>query len=350
MSKLIPQFELYKSLRTLDGGEGSGNFGHSGRPGEVGGSGGGGGAQADDTWTRGFMASQGINVSGLMKNYGVRVEVLTKGINRMIEKGEMPFKDQASYEAAKKEVGNLTDETQKKKLQNAINRHDLYQKCQEYMKSNPVGGTSSGEAAKATTPAPKAAPKPKPAPAPKAASQPAQSKQEPSKAEEPKKEPPKQINPSEVTITSEDIKNAAFDAIKNRNSIPKEQLQHTLDILNEWEYRMKELAPYRDKGVDLYIDIDKSSVPQVHKMDYLKDAINKKYNRAREELQDYLSNVGRRTRPATLDDVRQFVSGRYSDLVDGMQDRVFPDVQKELAASYTIARFMYQNMLENARR
>lgn len=339
----MSQFELYKSLKTLDGGEGSGNFGHSGRPGEVGGSGGGGGAQADDTWTRGFMASQGINVSSLMKNYGVRVEVFTKGINRMVEKGEMPFKDEASYEAAKKEVGNLTDETQKKKLQNAINRHDLYQKCQEYMKSNPIGGASSGEGTKAATS------QPKPAPASKAASQSTQSKQQPSKVEEPKKEPPKQINPSEVTITSEDIKNAAFDAIKNRNSIPKEQLQHTLDILNEWEYRMKELAPYRDKGIDLYIDIDESSVPQVHKMDYLKDAINKKYDRAREELQDYLSNVEREKRPATLDNVRQFVDGRRDDLVVGMQDRVFPDTQKELAASYAIARFMYQNMLENAR-
>ena len=62
----MPQFELYQSLRTFDGGKGSGNFGHAGRPGEVGGS--GGGAQADDAWTRAFMASQGINVSGLMKN------------------------------------------------------------------------------------------------------------------------------------------------------------------------------------------------------------------------------------------------------------------------------------------
>lgn len=341
MGKLIPKFELYKSLRTLDGGEGSGNFGHSGRPGEVGGSGGGGGGQADDTWTRGFMASQGINVSGLMKNYGVRVEVLTKGINRMIEKGEMPFKDEASYKQAKKEVGNLTDETQKKKLQNAINRHDLYQKCKEYMKSNPVVGTSSGEVAKAAAPVPKPNTQPKSTPMTKTTSQPAQPTQ-------PKQETSKQIDPIEVSVTRENLTNAMSNAVKNRNSIPVQQLQPILDTLNEHQYRIDTLKSH---GIDMHIDLSPGTkIPQKYDMNYLRNAINNNYGRAVEELRSTYMREGRNTRPLTLQDIKEYVGGQVDELLEGMQDGVNFKTQKELVASWAISNFMYQNMLENARR
>lgn len=123
--------DIVSSIKTKDGGKGSGNFGHSGRPGEVGGSAPEGSSISIEA-VKDFMKNNNISNKELMSNYSLYPNELMDRVNKTLSGKNPVFSTEEKYnEAIEKLKDTSITDIERTKIQKAVNRYNLINKVIE---------------------------------------------------------------------------------------------------------------------------------------------------------------------------------------------------------------------------
>lgn len=123
--------DIASSMKTKDGGKGSGNFGHSGRPGEVGDSAPEGSSISIEA-VKDFMKNNNISNKELMSNYSLYPNELMDRVNKTLNGKNPVFSTEEKYnEAVEKLKDTSITDAERAKIQKAVNRYNLINKVIE---------------------------------------------------------------------------------------------------------------------------------------------------------------------------------------------------------------------------